>query len=45
MNLYHNHSVSRPKPPISFGWILDDVMDVTSLITSSGEGEAEAASL
>lgn len=45
MNFYHNHSVSRPKPSISFSWILDNVMDVTPLVTASGEGEAEAAIL
>lgn len=45
MNLYHYHPVSRPKSSISSGRILDDVMDVTSQITPSGEGEAEAASL
>lgn len=43
MNMYHNHSVSRPEPSISFGWILDDVMDVASVIITFGEGEAQAA--
>lgn len=43
MNSYHNHSVSRPEPSVSFGWILDNVMDVTSMIIAFGEGEAQAA--
>lgn len=43
MNLYHNHSVPGPEPSISFGWILDDVMDVTSMIVPFGEGEAQTA--
>lgn len=43
MNSYHDHSVSSPEPSISFGWILDDVMDVASVIVALGEGEAKAA--
>lgn len=40
---YHNHSVPAPEPPISFRWILDDGMDVTPLVITFGEGEAQAA--
>lgn len=42
-NLYRDHSVPGPEPSISFGWILDDVMDVTSMIIAFSEGEAKAA--
>lgn len=42
-NSYHNHSVPSPESSISFGRILDDVMDVTSMVISFGEGEAKAA--
>lgn len=43
MNSYHNHSVPAPEPSVSFRWILDNVMDVTSLIITFGESEAQAA--
>lgn len=43
MNSHHDHSVPGPEPSISFGWILDDVMDVTSMIITFGEGKAETA--
>lgn len=43
MDPYHNHSVPGPEPSVSFGWILDDVMDVASVIITFGEGEAQAA--
>lgn len=40
---YHNHSVPGPEPSISFGWILDNVMDVTPVIVTFGEGKAQTA--
>lgn len=43
--MYHNHSVSGPEPSIAFGWILDDVMDVTTVIITFGKGEAQTAFL
>ncbi len=43
MNSYHNHSVPGSESSVPFGWILDDVMDVTSMIITFGEGEAQAA--
>lgn len=43
MTLYHNHSVPWSEPSVSFGWILDDVVDVAPLIVTFGEGETQAA--
>lgn len=45
VGLYRDHSVSRFEPPVSFGWILDNVMDVAPMIAAFGEGEAKAAFL
>ncbi len=43
MILYHNHSVPGLEPSVAFCRILDDVMDVTSVIVTFGEGETQAA--
>lgn len=41
----HNHSISWPEPSVTFGRVLNNVVDVTALVVALGEGEAEAAFL